>query len=90
MVLRSATHGTSLLHMSINSDPPAPVPNDLASEPIGVRKSTAARLLDCSRWTIDRLIRSGELTTFRVRGEPRVHYQSLIRLADSQDSGRLT
>jgi excisionase family DNA binding protein len=74
--------------MSINHGPLAPEANDFSSEPIGVRKSTAARLLDCSRWTIDRLIRSGDLTTFKVRGEPRVHYDSLMRLADSPDSGR--
>lgn len=54
-----------------------------AAELLGVRKSTAARLLDCSRWTIDRLIRSGDLAVFQLRGEQRVRYDSLRRLADT-------
>jgi excisionase family DNA binding protein len=51
-------------------------------ELFGVRKSTAARLLDCSRWTIDRLIRDGDLEVFQLRGEPRVRFDSIRRLVE--------
>jgi excisionase family DNA binding protein len=51
-------------------------------ELFGVRKSTAARLLDCSRWTIDRLIADGELEAFMLRGKPRVRVDSIRRLVE--------
>lgn len=51
-------------------------------ELLGLRKTTAARVLDCSRWTIDRLIADGELEAFELRGTPRVRVDSIRRLME--------
>ncbi len=48
-------------------------------EPLGLRVSAAARLLDCSESTVRRCLKSGELKGFRVRTGVRVDREDLDR-----------
>ncbi len=48
-------------------------------EPLGLRVSVAARLLDCSESTVRRCLKSGELKGFRVRTGVRVDREDLDR-----------
>lgn len=48
-------------------------------EPLGLRVSVAARLLDCSESTVRRCLKSGELKGFHVRSGVRVDREDLDR-----------
>lgn len=50
------------------------------SAPVAVTKARAARELEVSTKTIDRMCRSGELKTTLVRGMPRIPFTELLRL----------
>lgn len=53
-------------------------------EPLGVPPAQAARLLACTRQTIYRLLRDGELDSFKVRGARRVSMESIKRLVGAR------
>lgn len=73
-----------LLCVSLKSASSAPPAGAEPGELFGLRKSTAAARLDCSRWTIDRLIADGELKVFQLRGKPRVRFDSLLAYIERQ------
>lgn len=52
-------------------------------EPVAVRRSTAARMLDCGATTIWRLCREGVLDTIKVGADERVTVESIKRFAQA-------
>lgn len=50
-------------------------------DPVVVRRSTAARLLDCSETTVHKLIHEGKLEVTYVGADQRVTFESIKRLA---------
>lgn len=53
-------------------------------EPLGLRVSVAAKLLDCSESTVRRCLKSGELKGFRVRTGVRVDREDLGRYIEAR------
>lgn len=53
-------------------------------EPLVVKRSTAARLLDCSQTSVWKLCRSGILDTVKLGDDPRITMASLRRYVESQ------
>jgi hypothetical protein len=54
-------------------------------EPIAVKYTTAAKMLDCSACTVWRLVRRGKLDTIKIGEDDRVTVASLKRLASAQE-----
>ena len=52
-------------------------PEFVVIEPVGVRKPTAARMLDCGLTSIYELIKQGKLRTFKVGDDDRVLVSSI-------------
>jgi excisionase family DNA binding protein len=50
-------------------------------EPVAVRRSTAATMLDCSATTIHKLIHQGKLEVIKIGADQRVTVASIRRLA---------
>jgi excisionase family DNA binding protein len=50
-------------------------------EQVGVKKPTAARMLDCSLTTVYQMVRDGKLRTFKVGDDDRVLVSSIKELA---------
>jgi len=50
-------------------------------EPVGVRKTTAARMLDCGLTKIYELVKEGKLRTFKVGDDDRVLVSSIKKYA---------
>ncbi len=53
-------------------------------EPLGVRRTTAARMLDCSPTTVWKLCKAGKLDTFKVGDDMRVTVASIKRFATAE------
>jgi len=51
------------------------------TEPLAVRRVTAARMLDCSPATVHKLIKNGQLKTIKVGSDQRVTVASIRKLA---------
>jgi hypothetical protein len=56
--------------------------------PVAVSKTRAARELDVSTKTIERMTKTGELRTVTVRGMARIPFAELLRVASSPESKR--
>lgn len=56
-------------------------------KPVAVKKSTAARMLDCGQTKIRDLILSGELETINVGSDSRVVVASINRFVQKQLAG---
>lgn len=69
--------------MSTQSTPPE-------VRPLTVSISDAARALSLSRATIYRIVRQGDLKTYKVGRRTLIRYEDLERLRDRMISGRFT
>jgi hypothetical protein len=49
-------------------------------EPLAVRRSTAAAMLDCSPTTIWKMVKAGKLKTIKVEADDRITVQSIRAL----------
>lgn len=49
-------------------------------EPIAVKRTTAAKMLDCGPTTIWRLCKEGKLDTIKLGGDERVTVESIRRI----------
>lgn len=58
------------------------------SAPVAVTKARAARELEVSVKTIDRMAREGELRIVLVRGMPRIPFSELLRVAKPKEGKR--
>jgi len=56
--------------------------------PVAVSKTRAARELDVSTKTIERMTKSGELKTVTVRGMVRIPFAELLRISSAPESKR--
>ena len=56
-------------------------------EPIAVKRSTAARMLDCGATKIYELERAAELETIKVGADPRITVASIRRYVARQLAG---
>jgi len=52
-------------------------------EPIAVKKSTAAKMLDCGPTTIWRLCKEGKLDTVRIFADERITVESIKRIGST-------
>lgn len=53
----------------------------VAIEPVAVKRSTAARMLDCGPTTIWRLVKEGKLDVIKVGKDDRVTVESIKKYA---------
>jgi excisionase family DNA binding protein len=56
------------------------------SAPVAVTKARAARELEVSTKTIERMVRQGQLSVVVVRGRPRIPFAELLRIAKPPES----
>ena len=53
-------------------------------DPIAVKRTTAARMLDCGPTTIWRLCKEGKLDTVRIGADERITVESIKRIGNVQ------
>ncbi|OFW17804.1 MAG: hypothetical protein A3H27_15545 [Acidobacteria bacterium RIFCSPLOWO2_02_FULL_59_13] len=53
-------------------------------EPVAVKRTTAARMLDCGQTTIWRLCKEGKLDTIKIGADERITVESIRRIGKPQ------